>query len=45
MITTYLRNDKKTVGGRVFFVLPEAIGHVRITDQIVEHDLDAVLRV
>jgi 3-dehydroquinate synthase len=39
----YLRADKKTIGGRVFFVLPEAIGKVRITDQVQDGDLDAVL--
>ena len=35
--------DKKTVGGRLFFVLPEQIGRVRITDQVDEADIDAVL--
>jgi len=39
----YLQTDKKTVGGRVFFVLPEAIGRVCITDQVAEDDVDAVL--
>lgn len=39
----YLQADKKTVGGRVFFVLPEKIGTVRITDQVDDVDLDAVL--
>ena len=39
----YLQTDKKTVGGRVFFVLPEAIGQVRITDQVAEEDVAAVL--
>ena len=39
----YLQADKKTIGGRVFFVLPEAIGKVRITDQVADADLDAVL--
>ncbi len=42
-IRKYLRTDKKTVGGRVFFVLPEAIGKVRITDQVEAADVDAVL--
>lgn len=40
----YLNTDKKTRGGRVFFVLPERIGKVRITDQVEEADIDAVLR-
>jgi 3-dehydroquinate synthase len=39
----YLQADKKTIGGRIFFVLPEAIGKVRITDQVQDADLDAVL--
>ncbi|MBM9615390.1 3-dehydroquinate synthase [Desulfobulbus rhabdoformis] len=39
----YLQTDKKTVGGRVFFVLPEGVGKVRITDAIAEVHLDAVL--
>ena len=32
-----------TVGTGIFFVLPEAIGRVRITDQIDPADLEAVL--
>lgn len=39
----YLNTDKKTRGGRVFFVLPERIGKVRITDQVNEAEIDAVL--
>ncbi len=39
----YLLSDKKTIAGRVFFVLPEKIGTVRITDQVEEVDIDAVL--
>ncbi len=39
----YLNTDKKTRGGRVFFVLPERIGKVRITDRVEEADIDAVL--
>jgi 3-dehydroquinate synthase len=42
-LRAYLRTDKKTQGGRVFFVLPERTGKVRITDQVKEADLDAVL--
>jgi 3-dehydroquinate synthase len=42
-LRTYLQNDKKTVGGRVFFVLPERLGQVRITDGVAETDIDAVL--
>lgn len=42
-LRAFLQTDKKTVGGRVFFVLPEHLGRVRITDQVAEADLDAVL--
>jgi 3-dehydroquinate synthase len=42
-IRTYLKRDKKTVGGRVFFVLPSTIGKVLITDQVGSDTLDAVL--
>jgi 3-dehydroquinate synthase len=42
-IRRYLQADKKSIGGRVFFVLPEAIGRVRITDQVDPADLEAVL--
>lgn len=43
ILRNYLQTDKKTIGGRVFFVLPEQIGTVRITDQVNEADIDAVL--
>jgi 3-dehydroquinate synthase len=39
-IQELLRSDKKTIGGRVFFVLPTTIGKVMITDE-VEADLIA----
>ena len=42
-IKGYLKTDKKTVGGRVFFVLPKTIGEVIVTDQVNEEDIDAVL--
>ena len=42
-IRRYLQADKKSIGGRVFFVLPEAIGRVVITDRIDPADLEAVL--
>lgn len=42
-IKQYLLHDKKTVGGQVFYVLPESIGQVRITDQVADEDIDAVL--
>ena len=43
LLRKYLQADKKTIGGRVFFVLPEAIGKVRITDQVSDADIDATL--
>jgi 3-dehydroquinate synthase len=43
ILRTYLQTDKKTVGGRVFFVLPEHLGRVRITDQVADADIEAVL--
>ena len=42
-IKQFLRTDKKTVAGRVFFVIPTAIGKVVITDQVAEADVDAIL--
>ncbi len=39
----YLLSDKKTVGGRVFFVLPTAIGKVEISADIDPALLDQVL--
>ncbi|MCI5124828.1 MAG: 3-dehydroquinate synthase, partial [Candidatus Electrothrix sp. AR5] len=43
IIKKYLLNDKKTVAGRVFYVLPEFIGKVVITDQVNDHDVDEVI--
>ena len=39
----YLRTDKKTVAGRVFFVLPTEIGKVVITDQVPEEEIEGIL--
>jgi len=43
-IKRFLQRDKKTIGGRVFFVLPESIGKVLITDQVSSEDVDTVLQ-
>lgn len=43
-IKRYLLTDKKTVGGRVFYVLPERIGAVKITDQVRDKDVEVVLQ-
>ena len=38
-----LKGDKKTVQGRVHFVLPERIGHVKITADVDEHSALAAI--
>jgi 3-dehydroquinate synthase len=42
-IKDYLQIDKKTIAGRVFFVLPTEIGKVIITDQVDKNHIDEVL--
>ena len=42
-IKGYFKTDKKTVGGRVFYVLPTKIGEVIVTDKVKEQDIDEVL--
>lgn len=42
-IKGYLKTDKKSIGGRPFFVLPTAIGKVVITDDVREELIDEVL--
>ena len=42
-IKRYLLTDKKTVGGKVFFVLPTRIGQTVITDKVTEAQVDQVL--
>jgi 3-dehydroquinate synthase len=44
-IKAYLKTDKKSVGGRPFFVLPTEIGRVIVTDQVAEDLLDRVIGV
>ncbi|CAK8714121.1 3-dehydroquinate synthase [Candidatus Electrothrix gigas] len=43
VIKKYILNDKKTVAGRVFYVLPQGIGKVMITDQVSQDAVDAVI--
>ncbi len=43
-IKEYLKTDKKTVGGKVFFVLPSQIGKVEITYDVSEKIIDDVLK-
>lgn len=42
-IKGYLKSDKKSVGGRPFFVLPTKIGRVIVTDDVSEETIDMVL--
>lgn len=42
-IKKFLQRDKKNVAGKVFFVLPTAIGKVIVTSDVDAADLDAVL--
>ena len=42
-IKGFLKTDKKTVGGRPFFVLPTKLGAVTITDQVGEGLIDQVI--
>ena len=43
VIKQFLQIDKKTIGGRVFFVLPETIGRVLITDEVERTHIDEIL--
>lgn len=42
-IKRYLLSDKKTVGGKIFFVLPTTIGKTVITDKVTEQQIDEIL--
>ena len=42
-IRRFLLTDKKTLAGRIFFVLPEEIGRVIVTDKVASSDIDEVL--
>jgi 3-dehydroquinate synthase len=43
LLKAYLKVDKKSVGGRPFFVLPTDIGKVVITDEVADSLIDQVL--
>jgi 3-dehydroquinate synthase len=43
LVKSYLKTDKKTVGGRPFFVLPTRIGAVTITDDVAEELIEKVI--
>ena len=42
-IKSYIKTDKKTVGGSVFYVLPTTIGEVIISNEITDEQVDTVL--
>jgi 3-dehydroquinate synthase len=42
-IKMYLKTDKKSVGGSIFYVLPTSIDRIIITDEVSEQQVDAVL--
>ncbi len=44
-IKNYLKIDKKTIGGRPFFVLPTGIGKVIVTDDVADGLVDQVIGV
>lgn len=43
VIKRYLKTDKKAVSGKIFYVLPDAIGSTYLTDQVTAEMVDAVL--
>ena len=40
----YIKTDKKSVGGSVFYVLPTTIGKVIITNEVTEEQVDEILK-
>jgi 3-dehydroquinate synthase len=42
-VKNYLRADKKTIGGRPFFVLPTRIGAAIVTDEVADELVDRAL--
>ncbi|SHO45671.1 3-dehydroquinate synthase [Desulfopila aestuarii] len=42
-VKRYLQTDKKAVKGKVFYILPDAIGSTYITDEVSEEMVDTVL--
>jgi len=43
-IKAYIKTDKKSIAGSVFYVLPTTIGKVIITNELTEEQIDAVLQ-
>ncbi len=43
-IKAFIKTDKKSIGGTVFYVLPTTIGNVVITNEVSDEHVDAVLK-
>ena len=43
-IKAYIKTDKKSIAGSVFYVLPTTIGKVIITNELTEEQIDTVLQ-
>jgi 3-dehydroquinate synthase len=43
-IKSYIKTDKKSIAGSVFYVLPTTIGKVIISNEITEEQIDEVLK-
>lgn len=43
-IKRYLKTDKKNVGGKIVFILPDAVGSTYITDEVEEELINAVIK-
>ncbi len=43
-IKSYIKTDKKSIAGSVFYVLPTTIGNVIISNEITEEQIDEVLK-
>ncbi len=44
VIKSYIKSDKKSVAGAVFYVLPTTIGKVIISNEVTEAEIDSVLQ-
>lgn len=43
-VKRYLKTDKKSMKGKIFFILPDSIGSTYITDEVTESMIDEVLQ-
>ncbi len=44
VLARHMRQDKKVVGGRLVFILPEAIGRARVVGDVAEAEVEEFLR-